>query len=584
MKPAAITMMIRFFFVLLFYMFSGSVGATEGRHALIIGIGQYSAASNTQPLLGVPQDMVNARRIANEMGIPNSSIVMLRDEQATKANIQAEFKKLSDKVQPGDRVFIYHSGHGTRYPKGNSCLQGLQTYTTGKFMYEDILTEEEIASYTKPISEKADKVLVMFDACFSGGVINSATRSLSDRLAIRPKFSTSSVQSCENVGVNQGRTRSLLSEIKRLGVNEENFVQIAAAKDNEVSWDNKDMGGLATHTLTQCLMGQAKDINASGAVSLEEIRVCAQSKLDELMKPHAKAGLLPSTIQVRGNRNLIPVAVVKPPAVEQPVAPPAVNTVENSVLQPQKPESVKPNQDVQVVALPSVQTLPSKPPAILNTPLKQEEQIKPPSVGNSDAIVTNIKPPPTEISQSQPTPLRPEHVKPVVVPPNLASIETLKDILNQRNPKRVVDVKIDKPTLKIGVDSLKLEIKSNQDGYLYVILLGSDAKSFYLLYPNGLDSNNKISKLKPMQFPKPDWEIKAAGPEGTDQLLIMVTDSPRQINTLTMASPTAAEPFTYTLNDIGGRAALIDFLTGSGINGRSESFGAKLVSVKEVQK
>lgn len=561
----------------------GAAKATEGRHALIIGIGQYSAASNTQPLEGVPQDMINARRIANEMGIPNSSIVMLRDEQATKVNIQGEFRKLADKVQPGDRVFIYHSGHGTRYPKGNSCLQGLQTYTTGKFMYEDILTEEEIASYTKPISEKADKVLVMFDACFSGGVINSATRSLIDRLDIRPKFNSSSIQSCDNVGVNQGRTRSLLSEIKRLGVNEENFVQIAAAKDNEVSWDNKEMGGLATHSLTQCLMGQAKDLNASGAVSLEEIRVCAQSKLDELMKPHAKAGLLPSTIQVRGNRNLIPVALVKPPTVELPDAPPTGNSVENLVRQPPKHETINPNQELQVVALPNVQTLPSKPPVTLNTPLKQEEKIKPPSVGNSDTIVAGIKPPQTEISQTQPAPLKPENVKPVLVSPALASIETLKDILNQRNPKRVVDIKIDKPTLKIGVDSLKLEIKSNQDGYLYVILLGSDAKSFYVLYPNGLDKDNKIAKQKPLQIPKPHWEIKAAGPEGTDQLLIMVTDSPRKINTLSMASPTAAEPFTYALNDIGGRAALIDFLTGSGINGRSESFGAKLVTVKEVQ-
>jgi len=50
-----------------------------------------------------------------------------------------------------------------------------------------------------------------------------------------------------------------------------------------------------------------------------------------------------------------------------------------------------------------------------------------------------------------------------------------------------------------------------------------------------------------------------------------------------MADPTSAEPFTYALNDIGGRTALINFLTGTGIDGRSESFAAKLLTIKEVQ-
>ena len=114
--------------------------AAEGRHALIIGIGQYSEASNTTTLEGIPMDMVNARRIAKEMGVSNDSIVELRDDKATKENIQSEFKKLAAKVKAGDRVFIYHSGHGTRYAKGNLCLEGLQTYTTGKFTYDDILS------------------------------------------------------------------------------------------------------------------------------------------------------------------------------------------------------------------------------------------------------------------------------------------------------------------------------------------------------------------------------------------------------------------------------------------------------------
>ena len=167
--------------------------------------------------------------------------------------------------------------------------------------------------------------------------------------------------------------------------------------------------------------------------------------------------------------------------------------------------------------------------------------------------------------------------------PALASLATLKDIEQQRNPKRVVEVQVSKPSLKIGKDSLDLSIKSSHDGYLYLILLGSDSKSFYVLYPNGLDKNNQVKAGQTVRIPRPDWEVKAAGPVGTNNLLVMVSDSPRKLNTLTMSEPTAAEPFTYALNDIGGRSALINFLTSSGTDGKSESFGAKLVAVKEVK-
>jgi len=552
------------------WTFLGNVIAGEGRHALIIGIGQFSEASNTKSLEGVPKDMVNARIMAKEMGIPDDAIVMLRDDQATKANIQKEYKKLAEKVQLGDRVFIYHSGHGTRYQKGNNCLQGLQTYTEGKFTYDDILTEEELAAYTTPISEKADKVMVLIDACFSGGVLNSSTRSLNALLDIQAKFNANSEQKCENVGVNQTVTRGLLSELKRLGAYEENFVQIAAANDNEVSWDSKDLGGLATHTLTQCLTGGASDLNGSGAISLEEVRACAQAKLNALMKPHERLGLLPSTIQIKGNRNLIPVAIQRPP-VDEVVAqipviqePPPDNPVPpNSSEQPKPPANMAVLAPVAVVAVPIITQ-----PVITTPPLKiQPEAVKPTS--------------PVKPVQLPPKPLTALNRPPIE--PAIASMATLKDIEQQRNPKRQVDVKVGKPAMRIGKDSLELTIKSSHDGFVYLVLLGSDAKSFYVLYPNGLDKDNQIKAGKSLQLPKPDWQIKAAGPVGTNNVLVMVSDSPRKLDNLTMAAPTANEPFTYALNDMGGRSALVNFLTGTGIDGRSESFGAKLISIKEVQ-
>jgi hypothetical protein len=255
-------------------------------------------------------------------------------------------------------------------------------------------------------------------------------------------------------------------------------------------------------------------------------------------------------VTVSGNRNLIPVQ--RPTTTSTTLAAAPVEPIK----QPSTPSSAAPTSPPSVNAL----TVPSVPvPPVVNPSQQAASQ-----AASAPAPSTS----PTKLPA-------PEQA--------LASLATLKDIEQQRNPKRLVEVQVSKPTLKIGKDSLDLSIKSSHDGYLYLILLGSDSKSFYVLYPNGLDKNNQVKAGQTVRIPRPDWEVKAAGPVGTNNLLVMVSDTPRKLNTLTMSEPTAAEPFTYALNDIGGRSALIRFLTSSGTDGKSESFGAKLVAVKEVK-
>ena len=116
-----------------------------------------------------------------------------------------------------------------------------------------------------------------------------------------------------------------------------------------------------------------------------------------------------------------------------------------------------------------------------------------------------------------------------------------------------------------------------------MVLLGSDRSSFYLLYPNAFDRQNKIKANQPLTLPAPNWAVKASGPAGTDELLVLVSASPRDLKALPQGEPTSAAPFTYSLNDLGGRATLIDFLTGRGVQGRSESFGASMLSVVEYE-
>jgi hypothetical protein len=390
----------------------------------------------------------------------------------------------------------------------------------------------------------------MIDACHAEGVAppKGQTRAISKTL-FTPKYFAKSGNAANSCSVVANlKTRGLLPEITRLGGLQENFVQITSSRPDEQSLDQPGMGGLATVAIRDCLLGKAKDVNRSGAVSMSEVQQCAQNAINLALKGNPT--FAPHHVTVSGNRNLIPVQ--RPTTTSTTLAAAPVEPIK----QPSTPSSAAPTSPPSVNAL----TVPSVPvPPVVNPSQQAASQ-----AASAPAPSTS----PTKLPA-------PEQA--------LASLATLKDIEQQRNPKRLVEVQVSKPTLKIGKDSLDLSIKSSHDGYLYLILLGSDSKSFYVLYPNGLDKNNQVKAGQTVRIPRPDWEVKAAGPVGTNNLLVMVSDSPRKLNTLTMSEPTAAEPFTYALNDIGGRSALIHFLTSSGTDGKSESFGAKLVAVKEVK-
>lgn len=167
--------------------------------------------------------------------------------------------------------------------------------------------------------------------------------------------------------------------------------------------------------------------------------------------------------------------------------------------------------------------------------------------------------------------------------PGAASLAALKDIEQQRNPRRRVDVRLSTPALRIGRDPLQLSVTASQAGYVYLVMLGSDRKSFYILFPNGLDGDNRIQAGKTLALPRPDWSLMARGPEGVNHLLVLVTDTPRDLKVLTASPPSSAAPFTFALTDLPGRTGLVDFFIGQGVTGTSESFGAQLLTIREVQ-
>ena len=281
-----------------------SLPARGNRHALIISIGRYENPAIPE-LPGASIDQQSATQMAQAMQVPTDNIRYLQDEQATGDGIRQALQQLTDRVQVGDRVYIHYSGHGTRQndPMAGGCVEALMAYDGGT---RGFITNHEMAELLKAITQKTDKLLVMIDACYSGGVVQAAfasrTRNLdSDEGVLRPRSAGISEECARPANI---KTRSLVSEVSSKGALSQDIIHVSASRDNEISFDDASRGGLATQYVRDCMLRDAKDVDNSGAVIMEEIRQCAQDKIDRRLAkdPNFKAHHL----VLNGNAGFVP--------------------------------------------------------------------------------------------------------------------------------------------------------------------------------------------------------------------------------------------------------------------------------------
>ena len=503
------------------------------RHALIIGISRYADPA-TPSLPGAHIDKESATQMAQAMQVPLSNIRYLQDDQATGNNIRQALKDLTNKVEEGDRVFIHYSGHGTRYndPSAGGCVEALLAYDGGT---SGMITNHEMADMLKTITNKTDKLFVMYDACHSGGLVAAAssvrTRGFTnpnDDGPLRPKFASISEECGRPVNI---KTRNLVVEAAAKGALPQDIIHVSASRDNEISFDDELKGGLATQFMRDCMLREAKDLDNSGAISMDEIKQCAQEKINKRMANDVN--YKPHNLVLNGNAAFVPAWFS-----QVSVAAPSVATVS--------------------VAAPAVVKPPVVVPPVLVTPV----------VAATPAVAP---------------------------PPELTGAQALRQMFDQRDAKRRVQVTLSKDKLKIGQDALDFSVQSDRAGFVYVALAGSDNKEVYLLFPNDLDQKNQVEAGQQLWLPRPNWRVKSGGPVGTDNLLVMVTDAPRD---LALLSASKAGPFVASLNDANGRAKLGALMTTSPMASSaactnsasrkknalcSDAYGASMVTVEEIK-
>jgi hypothetical protein len=409
-------------------------------HALIITVSEYRRS----PLPGVLNDRKLGNELARRFGVPPQNIVELSEEQVTREGLKQALASLYQSIMPGDKLYVYFSGHGARYfnKASGKCTESI--------VMQDmrVVTNTEFAGMLKPLTAKTDKTVVMLDSCHSGGVAQAASsREIGSGNQLRAKYSPDASSPQCSLAVND-RSFSQTSGAD-LDTTDHNLVILAAARNNEVAWDTSK-GGALTYNFQQCLDGGATDSDHSGSLSMQELTACVQARLDKTQAEAAR-----QHVTLAGNAALVPSFAIAAPA-------PAVAAAQGATAAPAAAD----------------------PLAVMN------------------------------------------------------------DIYGQRDDRWQVQVRLAQPALKIG-SNLALSVRSQRDGFLYMFYQGTQPGSFYLLFPNQLDSNNAIAADRELQLPRPDWSVTALGPRGTDHLMVMVTATPRDFSGMSLPAEyvSAAGPF-----------------------------------------
>lgn len=187
----------------------------------------------------------------------------------------------------------------------------------------------------------------------------------------------------------------------------------------------------------------------------------------------------------------------------------------------------------------------------------------------------------------------PEHL-----PAFVDAAAVLKDVYANRDDRRKVKLRTDKPAYKVKQDRVGFTLESSHAGYVYLLMAGSDGQHFDLLFPNKRDDRNLIQAGETWSLPRNGWAFRAGGPVGTNHLLAMVSDTPRDFSNLGMraagpfsvvgATPLSARDIQFVSSGVVQSALPECDLTG---NARkpdtaaacSEAYGADLIQLIEIE-
>ncbi|MCK5828607.1 caspase family protein, partial [Candidatus Bipolaricaulota bacterium] len=223
-------------------------------YAIVVGIADYYQ----NPLQYTDDDAMDFANLLLQS--PNmweaGNIILLLNRDATTTNFVAALNAISAQATANDMLVIFYSGHGNQWAD-MAPFDEVDGFDESLCFIDYDMTDDWLASLlsTVPVGQ----LLVLVDACFSGGMIRAASEDGASPQAV-------------GIGFGEDLVREASDVAKDLNALNRSVVVISASADYEYSIEWPDFkNGVFTYYLLNAMTGPA-DIygNHDGLISAEE--------------------------------------------------------------------------------------------------------------------------------------------------------------------------------------------------------------------------------------------------------------------------------------------------------------------------
>lgn len=237
---------------------------TTGRNfALCVGINQYSVsgANNLQGCVNDAEGVANT--LLRDSRWSQQDTYLVTDAQATKSAIRGALFDMGSQAGPGDVVLYFQSSHGSQESGTNTSL----------VMHDDFYSDAELGADLASAFNEQTTVILVIDACHSGGLFRSGPQSRAQRAAANANF-------VQNVLAAMNATRQARGGNARSRSIGSNVGFITAADYNQFSQETNGMGVFARNFIA-AFSTQVADTNGDGQMSFWELGNWAGQRASE---------------------------------------------------------------------------------------------------------------------------------------------------------------------------------------------------------------------------------------------------------------------------------------------------------------
>jgi hypothetical protein len=249
------------------------VPTAGNKYAVIVGIADFQYINDLNYTDDDANDFYNM--LISRGGFSSANINRMIDSQATKANIQSAITSwLDSREGADDLVVIFYSAHGdygpevSPYDENDSYDEYLCTYNSLTYSYSNDIRDDELDSWLDNL--ESNKVVVIVDTCFSGGLIASAA--VGEGATVR-HYHKPGQEAPGMAAPGQGPSAAGVQSGDGFArdVNQAGRIVMTASAETEVSYETSAFqNGVFTKYLLDGLNSSSADTNSNSWVSTEE--------------------------------------------------------------------------------------------------------------------------------------------------------------------------------------------------------------------------------------------------------------------------------------------------------------------------